>query len=168
MVRAGSAILPAGELGGPAVTCAATGGDADRGVTALYREHYRSLVRLTAFLVRDVATAEQVVQDSFVALHGAWRRLASQERALGYLRRSVVDRSRSAGQPRLAADGEFPALIRALRTLPARQREALVLCYYGGLTEPEIASAMGISQGAVRGHLARARSALPAATRRRR
>jgi hypothetical protein len=49
--------MPAGEFGGTAVTGVATGGDADRGVTALYREHYRSLVRLAAFLVRDVATA---------------------------------------------------------------------------------------------------------------
>lgn len=162
-MRPGSAILPAGELSRPAVTRAVTGGDADRGVTALYREHYQSLVRLATFLVRDVATAEQVVQDSFVALHGAWRRLASSERALIYLRRSVVNRSRSAWQPRLAVDGEFPALIRALRALPARQREALVLRYYGGLSEAEIASAMGTSQGRVRGHLARALSSLPAA-----
>jgi len=162
-VRPGSATLPAGELSGPAVTRVAVGGDADRGVTALYGEHYQSLVRLATFLVRDIATAEQVVQDSFVALHGAWRRLANGERALGYLRRSVVDRSRSAGQPQLAADGGFSALIRALRALPARQREALVLCYYGGLSEAEIASAMGTSRGAVRGHLARALSSLPAA-----
>jgi DNA-directed RNA polymerase specialized sigma24 family protein len=162
-VRPGSAILPAGDLSGPAITHAAARGDADRGVTALYGEHYQSLVRLAAFLVRDVATAEQVVQDSFVALHGAWRRLANGERALGFLRRSVVNRSRSAGQPQLAADGEFPALIRALRALPARQREALVLCYYADLSEAEIASAMGTSRGAVRGHLARALSSLPAA-----
>jgi DNA-directed RNA polymerase specialized sigma24 family protein len=162
-VRPGSAILPAGELSGPAVNRVTVREDADRGVTALYGEHYQSLVRLATFLVRDMATAEQVVQDSFVALHGAWWRLANGERALGYLRRSVVNRSRSAGQPQLAADGEFPALIRALRALPARQREALVLCYYGGLSEAEIASAMGTSQGAVRGHLARAMSSLPAA-----
>jgi DNA-directed RNA polymerase specialized sigma24 family protein len=147
----------------PAVTRVAALGDADRGVTALYREHYQSLVRLASFLVRDVATAEQVVQDSFVALHAAWRRLASGERALGYLRQSVVNRSRSAWQPRLTADGEYPALIRALRALPARQREALVLRYYGGLSEAEIATAMGTSQNAVRSHLARALSALPTA-----
>lgn len=162
-MRPGSATLPAGELRGPAVTSVAVLGDADRGVTALYRLHYQYLVRLAAFLVRDVATAEQVVQDSFVALHGARRRLASSERALGYLRRSVVNRSRSAQQPQLAADGEFPALIRALRALPARQREAMVLRYYGGLSEAEIASAMGTSQSAVRAHLDRALALLPTA-----
>ena len=51
--------------------------DADRAVTALYSTHYRSLVRLAALLVRDVATAEEVVQDSFVAMHGGWRRLGT-------------------------------------------------------------------------------------------
>ena len=49
---------------------ARAGGDADRAVTALYRTHYRSLVRLAVLLVRDIATAEDVVQDSFVAMHG--------------------------------------------------------------------------------------------------
>ena len=43
--------------------------DADRAVTVLYSTHYRSLVRLAALLLRDVATAEEVVQDSFVAMH---------------------------------------------------------------------------------------------------
>ncbi|HEY7881671.1 MAG TPA: SigE family RNA polymerase sigma factor, partial [Streptosporangiaceae bacterium] len=48
------------------------GGDADRAVTVLYAAHYRSLVRLSALLLRDVATAEEVVQDSFVAMHDGW------------------------------------------------------------------------------------------------
>ena len=69
--------------------------DADRAVTALYSTHYRSLVRLAALLVRDVATAEEVVQDSFVAMHGGWRRLRDSDKALSYLRQSVVNRSRS-------------------------------------------------------------------------
>jgi ATP-dependent Clp protease ATP-binding subunit ClpA len=57
--------------------------------------HYRSLVRLAALLVRDVATAEEVVQDSFIAMHTAWRRLPDNDKALSYLRQSVVNRSRS-------------------------------------------------------------------------
>ena len=69
--------------------------DADRAVALIYSEHYRSLVRLAAFLVRDTATAEEVVQDSFVAMHGAWRRLRDNDKALCYLRQSVVNRSRS-------------------------------------------------------------------------
>jgi RNA polymerase sigma-70 factor (sigma-E family) len=153
---------------------------ADRAVTAIYSTHYRSLVRLAAFLVRDVGTAEEVVQDSFVAMHGAWRGLRDSEKALSYLRQSVVNRSRSVLRHRMVVDKNAPkpapdmpsaehgaivalersAVVAALRALPARQREALVLRYYGDLSEAQIASAMGISRGAVKSHTARAMAAL--------
>ena len=156
--------------------------DADRAVTAIYSEHYRSLVRLAAFLVRDNATAEEVVQDSFVAMHGAWRRLRDTDKALSYLRQSVVNRSRSVLRHRMVVDKNTPkpppdmpsaehgaiiqlersAVVSALRALPDRQREALVLRYYGDLSEAQIASTMGISRGAVKSHTARAMSALRA------
>ena len=156
--------------------------DADLAVTALYRTHYRSLVRLAALLLRDVSTAEEVVQDSFVAMHGGWRRLTDSDKALSYLRQSVVNRSRSVLRHRIVADRNMPkpapdmpggeqeyisqlersALISALRALPARQREALVLRYYGDLSEAQIAATMGISTGAVRSHTARAMSSLRA------
>jgi RNA polymerase sigma-70 factor (sigma-E family) len=154
--------------------------DADRAVTALYTTHYRSLVRLAALLVRDIATAEEVVQDSFVAMHGGWRRLRDSEKALSYLRQSVVNRSRSVLRHRVVVDRNAPkpppdmpsaehgaiallersAVVAALRTLPPRQREALVLRYYGDLSEAQIAAAMGISKGAVKSHTARAMIAL--------
>lgn len=154
--------------------------DADRAVTAIYSEHYRSLVRLAAFLVRDNATAEEVVQDSFVAMHGAWRRLRDTDKALSYLRQSVVNRSRSVLRHRMVVDKNTPkpppdmpsaehgaiiqlersAVVTALRALPERQREALVLRYYGDMSEAQIASVMGISRGAVKSHTARAMSAL--------
>jgi RNA polymerase sigma-70 factor (sigma-E family) len=156
--------------------------DADRAVTAIYSEHYRSLVRLAAFLVRDNATAEEVVQDSFVAMHGAWRRLRDTDKALSYLRQSVVNRSRSVLRHRMVVDKNTPkpppdmpsaehgaiiqlersAVVSALRALPERQREALVLRYYGDLSEAQIASVMGISRGAVKSHTARAMAALRA------
>src|SRR5258708_37951612 len=69
--------------------------DADQALTALSREHYRSLVRMAAFLVRDTGTAEEVVQGSFVAMHQGWRRLRDSDKALSYLRQSIVNRSRS-------------------------------------------------------------------------
>ena len=69
--------------------------DADEAVTALYAEHYRSLVRLSALLLRDQMQAEEVVQDAFVAMHGAWRRIKEEDKALAYLRQTVVNRSRS-------------------------------------------------------------------------
>ncbi len=156
------------------------GWDADMAVTALYSAHYRSLVRLAMLLVRDTATAEEVVQDAFVALHGAWRRLRDTDKALAYLRQSVVNRSRSVLRHRAVVEKYAPkglpdapsaengaigelersAVIEALRGLPTRQREALVLRYYGDLSEAEIASAMGISKGAVKSHTARGMAAL--------
>jgi RNA polymerase sigma-70 factor (sigma-E family) len=154
--------------------------EADRAVTALYAEHYRTLVGLAAFLVRDTATAEEVVQDSFVAMHCGWRRLRDSEKALSYLRRSVVNRSRSVLRHRMVVDKNAPqplpdmpsaeqgaiteiersAVVNALRALPLRQREALVLRFYADLSAGQIASIMGISTGAVKSHTARGISTL--------
>ena len=154
--------------------------DADRAVTELYASHYRSLVRLATLLVRDIGTAEEVVQDSFVAMHGGWRRLRDSEKALSYLRQSVVNRSRSVLRHRVVVDRNAPkpppdmpsaehgaiallersAVIGALRTLPARQREALVLRFYADMSEAQIADTMQISKGAVKSHTARAMATL--------
>lgn len=154
--------------------------DADQAVTALYSANYRSLVRLAAMLVRDAGTAEEVVQDAFVAMHGGWRRLRDPDKALSYLRQSVVNRSRSVLRHRAVVEKYAPkglpdapsaeagaigelersAVIDALAKLPGRQREALVLRYYADLSEAEIANAMGISRGAVKSHTARGMSAL--------
>jgi len=154
--------------------------DADRAVTVLYAAHYRSLVRLAALLLRDMATAEEVVQDSFVAMHDGWRRLRDNDKALSYLRQSVVNRSRSVLRHRMVVDKNAPkpapdmpsaeqgaiallersAVVTALRTLPRRQREALVLRFYGDLSEAQIAATMGITKGAVKSHTARAMTAL--------
>jgi RNA polymerase sigma-70 factor (sigma-E family) len=142
--------------------------DVDRAVTELYGAHYRSLVRLAALMVRDLGTAEEVVQEAFVALtHGGWYRLRDNEKALAYLRQSVVNRSRSVLRHRQVVDRnapkpapDMPAVIAALGSLPPRQREALVLRFYGDMSEAQIAAAMQISRGAVKSHTARAMAAL--------
>jgi len=154
--------------------------DADQAVTALYATNYRPLVRLAAMLVRDVATAEEVVQEAFIAMHAGWRRLRDPDKALSYLRQAVVNRSRSVLRHRAVVEKYAPkglpdapsaelgainelersAVIDALARLPARQREALVLRYYADLSEAEIARAMGISRGAVKSHTARGMAAL--------
>ena len=132
-------------------------------VSALYEEHYASLVRLAALLVHDTATAEVIVQDSFVAIAAAWRRRGHLDGALDFLRRSVLERSRS-GRYRSSAvngsaNGSAP-LLAALGSLPARQREVLVMRYYANLSEEQTAEAIGISRAAVRRHAARANAAL--------
>ena len=152
--------------------------DVSQAVTALYERHYRSLVRLAALLVPDPATAEDIVQESFAAAQDRWRTLPDADDALCYLRRSVVRRSRSARRLRLPAgpraldlpgdgpEADLPlggsAVVSALRALPVRQREVLVLRYFVDLPEAEIASATGISTAAVRNHAARAMSSLRA------
>ena len=95
----------------PSISGAVVEWDADRAVTAIYSEHYRSLVRLAAFLVRDNATAEEVVQDSFVAMHGAWRRLRDTDKALSYLpvRRQPVAVGAAAPDGRRQEHAETPA-----------------------------------------------------------
>ena len=137
--------------------------DADHAVAALYQLHYPALVRLAALLVPDLATAEEIVQDAFAAVHGRWHVLSDTDAALAYLRWSVVRRSRSA-PPRAAAGTGEPgsAVVSALRALPARQREVMVLRYFADLPEAEIASATGMSTAAVRSHAARAISSLQA------
>jgi RNA polymerase sigma-70 factor (sigma-E family) len=149
-------------------------------VTELYRTHYRSLVRLAVLLVGDVAAAEEVVQDTFADVWARWLRLRGSDRALPYLRRSVVNRSYSVLRHRAAADRNAPkpapdmpsaehgalaplehsAVVSALGTLPVRQRQAIVLRYYVGLSEAQTAATMRTSQGAVKSHTAGAMGAL--------
>jgi len=176
---AGIAIVPAAIV---APGAARPGRKADWAVTELFSLHYQRLVRLAALLVRDVATAEDVVQDSFVAMHDGWQRLRDAESALAYLRQAVLNRSRSVLRHRAVVEKypekpspdmpsaehgalvqlERSAVITTLRKLPGRQREAIVLRYYADLSEAEIAAAMGISCGAVKSHTARAMAALRA------
>jgi RNA polymerase sigma-70 factor (sigma-E family) len=153
---------------------------ADEAVTLLYTNHYRSLVRLAGLLVRDEPTAEEVVQDCFIAVHGRWHRLREEGKALAYLKQAVINRSRSVLRHRVVADRYEPkpepappsaehgaiallertAVISALRALPHRQRQAIVLRFYADLSEAQIAELMGISKGAVKSHTARGMAAL--------
>jgi len=149
-------------------------------ITEIYGAHYRSLVRLATLLVHDVGTAEEVVQDSFVALHAGLHRLRDSEKTLSYLRAAVVNRSRSVLRHRVVVDRNAPkpapdmpsaehgalaliersSVIAALRSLPERQREVVVLRFYADLSEAQIAVAMGITRGAVKSHTSRAMAAL--------
>jgi RNA polymerase sigma-70 factor (sigma-E family) len=155
---------------------------ADEAVTQLYSNHYRSLVRLACLLLRDEPTAEEVVQECFVAMHDSWHRLREEDKALSYLKQAIVNRSRSVLRHRSVTDRNGPkpapdmpsaeqgaitlfersAVISALRALPDRQRQALVLRYYADLSEAQIAEMMGISKGAVKTHTARGMSSLRA------
>lgn len=158
--------------------------DVDQAVEELYAAHWRQLVRLSVLLVKDVGTAEEIVQDAFVAMHGRWTRLRDPEKALAYLRQAVVNRSRSALRHRKVVDrhadresgvasmtepgadeavletARRTAVLEAMQLLSQRQREVLALRYYLELSEAEIAEALGISQGAVKSHASRGATAL--------
>ena len=162
------------------VSAPATNWDADDAVTHLYAAHYRSLVRLAALLLRDIAEAEDVAQDAFIAMHGKWGRLREPEKALAYLRQAMVNKSRSVLRHRGVMERHQPdpmrdadaaerrallaetasEVIGALRRLPRRQREVLVLRYYLDLSEAQIAHTLGVSRGAVKSHASRGMSAL--------
>ncbi|MDQ4053583.1 MAG: SigE family RNA polymerase sigma factor, partial [Actinomycetota bacterium] len=86
--------MATGGAGRPAVTH--EGWTADEAIEQLYAAHWAQLVRLSVLLVRDTGTAEEVVQDAFVAVHGRWHKLREPDKALAYLRQAVVNRSRSA------------------------------------------------------------------------
>jgi RNA polymerase sigma-70 factor (sigma-E family) len=146
----------------------------------LYRDHRMRMVRLAVLLVDDPSTAEDVVQEAFTGLHRHWSGLRDEAAAIGYLRTAVVNGSRSVLRRRRTArdyvpphqvnarsaeslamlSAEHQAVVDALSTLSRRQREVLVLRYYGGLSEAEIADATGISRGTVKSTASRALDAV--------
>ncbi|MBV7699340.1 SigE family RNA polymerase sigma factor [Streptomyces sp. TRM70350] len=157
-----------------------TAGD-EHGFSELYHHRRLALVRLALLLVDDLPTAEDVVQDAFVALlrrHG--RRLAELDDPEAYLRTSVVNRARSALRRRRTARAYIPErerhapsadrsvllaethqeVINALQRLTRRQREVLVLRYWSDLTEAQIADILGVSRGTVKSTASRALDAL--------
>ena len=140
-------------------------------LTGLYTAHRLSLVRMVVLLVDDIATAEDVVQEAFAALHQNRHRLRDPDAALGYLRTAAVNNARSVLRKRQTArrhlrlarqefaepaDSELllatahQQVLAAVRQLPPRQREVLALRYWANLSEAEIAQALSISPGAVK------------------
>lgn len=145
-------------------------------IPTLYEQHWRSLVRLAVLLVDDVASAEDVVQDAFIGLHRRSGELRDPNAALAYVRAAVVNLSRSVirrrqtvrkhlrvAEPEATPAADYDVLLRdehraaleAVRSLPPRQREVLVLRYWSGLSEREIAQTLGISPGSVKSSASR-------------
>jgi RNA polymerase sigma-70 factor (sigma-E family) len=137
-------------------------------VTALYQAYAKGLIRLAMLMLADQQAAEDVVQDAFFGLYRRWGSLTDQGKALVYVRSSVLNgcrtvlRTRSRRLPSylepdvesaeaLALLGEeHREVLAALRRLPARQREAVVLRHCLGLSEDETAQSMNISRGTVK------------------
>jgi RNA polymerase sigma-70 factor (sigma-E family) len=156
-------------------------GRAETAIEALYQAHAVGLIRMAYLMLGDRPAAEDVVQDAFCNLYRAWDRLADPVSALPYVRSSVLNGCRSAlrrrvvgrrvttamyAPPVISAEAaalglqERQEVMQAVRQLPARQREALVLRFYLDLPEQEIAQIMGVQPSTVRSATHRALKAL--------
>jgi RNA polymerase sigma-70 factor (sigma-E family) len=159
-------------------------GQADAGARELlgqlYQAHALTLIRAAKLLLRDEASAEDVVQEAFISLYRALPRLHDRDDLLPYLRTTVINKARTALRRRrrdalrpvhhelpaasaesavLAADDRREVLA-AIARLPRRSREVLVLRYYLDLSEQEIATTLDISRGTVSSTASRALSAI--------
>jgi RNA polymerase sigma-70 factor (sigma-E family) len=152
---------------------------ADGAFDQLYRAQWHNMVRVAMLLVDDVESAKDCAQDAFIGLYR--KPLRNPDAQVGYLHRSVVNAARSmlrrrgtvrrhlrgaelqvadgADRP-VIVDAEHAALMMALRQLPHRQREVLVLRYWSELSEAQIAAALGIRPGTVKSAASRALTAL--------
>lgn len=138
-----------------------------------YRQHREGLVRLCFLATLDREAAADAAQESMLRAFAAWDSLRDQM-PLAWVRRVALNVCRSRWRraqrelrllPRLftlpaPVEPSDPDLVAALRRLPLRQREAVVLRYWGRLSVEECATTMGVSVGAVNQHLTRARGTL--------
>jgi RNA polymerase sigma-70 factor (sigma-E family) len=149
-------------------------------IKQLYEAHAVRMVRVAVLLLGDQPSAEDVVQEAFIALYRGLPRLRDRSKAVPYLRVAVVNGARSVlrGRKRAAlrrvpyeppvwsaesaamVGEERRELLVAVALLPGRQREVLALRYYLDLNDNEIATALGISRGTVSSTISRALAAL--------
>ena len=176
---------PVGAIGGPLPSAGPHEWPDPAGLAALFTRRHSELVRLALLLVGDQPTAEDVVQDVFTRLHARGTRQSYGDDALPYVRAAVVNGCRSqlrrrAVAQRFARSVDKPAeqltygsaeqemmraeerkrVLAALAALSTRRREVLVLRYYLGLSEAEIAAVLGISAGTVKSTAARGLAAM--------
>lgn len=152
----------------------------DDALLALYTAHFVALVNVASFLLDGPLSAEDVVQEAFIRVQLSRSLLRDPNAALAYLRRTVINLSHTSlrrtitgrrlternvsGQTSVAdasiGVGQRDALVRALRTLSRREREAVVLRFYADLSERETAEVMAVSIGAVKAYTSRALAGL--------
>ena len=150
--------------------------DRERRIGDLFEVHYPGLCRLAYLIVGDRGEAEEIVMDAFARTFASWHRIRDLDRSDAYLRRAVVNLSRThfRRHRRTERSAVFPAapaaahgdaerdlvVWQAVQQLPLRQRAAVVLRYYEDRTEAEIADVLRCSVGTVKSQLAKARAKL--------
>lgn len=149
----------------------------------LYAAHWKPMARAATWLVGNRQSGEEIAQDAFVRLIEHWSTIRDPAAAPAWLRRTVVNLSRSTNrrnaigrEKRALAQARVPAsatngaeigdrlvdgpLGAAIGSLPRRQRECIVLRFVHDLTVDQIAAALGVGSGSVKTHLHRAILAL--------
>lgn len=145
------------------------------------RTRLLALLRFAKVLCVDRGTAEEVLQEVLLRAYARWDTIAALDVPETYVRRMIVNEylswrrkwSRIAPVPMLTmvADGpdasdpvgriaQRDELVAEIARLPRRQRAVVVLRYYGGLSDTEIAADLGCTAGTVRSHLSRALAAM--------
>ncbi len=154
--------------------------DREAAVRALYEERHAEVVRFATFIMGDVHAAEDATQEAFMRVYDAWDRLEDHDRAVAYLRATIVNLSRGRHRHRLVAERNQPprlmavpsaeddamgrvgrkAVLDAVSSLPTRQRACVVMRHWLRMTEGEIAATLDVSIGSVRTHNKRGVEAL--------
>lgn len=153
--------------------------DVDKEFADFVRANTSTLLRTAYLLAGDAVTAEELVQDTLVRLYPRWELVSAAAAPLAYVRRSVanqfVNQTRRPWRREVSVDDvperlddhdrttqfdDRDELWGLLRTLPDRQRAALVLRYFHDLPDEEIAATLGCRLGTVRSLISRGLAAL--------
>jgi DNA-directed RNA polymerase specialized sigma24 family protein len=142
----------------------------DEGFARLYAQEFGTVFRAVFLLCGDRVAAEDATQEAFARALERWKRLRDQSWAAGWVATTALNVARRAlrRRPEPGTLDAVPApgpensldLWRAIRKLPRRQQEAVVLHYVFDLSVAEAGHAMGCEEGTVKSHLARAREAM--------
>lgn len=142
-----------------------------------YYGSYPRLLRLTVALTASRAEAEDVLQEAYTRALVAWGKVRRLDDPEGWVRRVAINQamdqhrrrtrdhrvlSRFRAAPTVAGPeaSELPDILRALETLPGKQRQALVLYYLADQSIEQIAVECGLPVGTVKAQLSRGRAAL--------
>jgi RNA polymerase sigma factor (sigma-70 family) len=140
---------------------------------SFFRSEYHRLVRALVLVAGSQPEAEELAQESMARVCERWERISHMASPTGYVYRVAFNLHRRrltrASRERTAAPAEGGSVdpiatrvtrvdvLRAVRSLPVRQREALVLVEWLGMTSSEAASVMGSKPGTIRSLLHDAR-----------
>lgn len=138
-----------------------------------FADFYASTFRPVSAAVRafcgDADLAYEATQEAFARAYASWSRIKEAAHPQGWVTTTAINLTRRHFRrpPLLSKDAPSPApsgdridVLAALRRLPERQRQAVVLHYLIDAPVAAVADVMGVSEGAVKAHLFKARAAL--------